>query len=320
MTEPNQTWYATTAVAAPERPALTQNLDVDVCVIGAGLAGLTIAREVARRGWSVAVLEARQVAASASGRNSGFVSPGFSERIDAIVERVGLPRAKELWALSDAGVEYMRRQITESEMPGVLARDGRLSVRRIDDEQALIDHAAMLRVDFGAEVEAWPTDQVREMLRSPHYFQGLHSPKAFHIHPLNYALGLAAAAEKDGARIFENTSALSLDPAGIRKRVATPHGTVRARQHPRLASMCSGRLCISTATRSWPHSQGARSARSRCRLSSWARRCAASASARCSESPKVRRTSPQTTISRSGIAAPTTSKTRVSENSLLTGP
>ena len=104
-------------------------------------------------------------------------------------------------------------------MPGVHARDGRLSVRRIDDEQALIDHAAMLRVDFGADVEAWPTDQVREVLRSPHYFQGVHSPKAFHIHPLNYALGLAAAAEKDGARIFENTSALSLDPAGVRKRV-----------------------------------------------------------------------------------------------------
>ena len=125
------TWYAATMVAVPERRALTHDLDVDVCVIGAGLAGLTVAREVARRGWSVAVLEARQVAASASGRNSGFVSPGFSERIDAIVERVGLPRAKELWALSDAGVEYMRRQITESEMPGVQARDGRLSVRRI---------------------------------------------------------------------------------------------------------------------------------------------------------------------------------------------
>src|SRR5215831_19043775 len=98
-------WYATTMVAAPERPALTQNIDVDVCVVGAGLAGLTVARELARRGWSVAVLEANRVAAGASGRNGGFVAPGFSERIGAIVDRVGLPRAKELWALSDAGVE-----------------------------------------------------------------------------------------------------------------------------------------------------------------------------------------------------------------------
>src|SRR4051794_5635577 len=152
MTEPT-TWYAATAVASPERPALSRDVDVDVCVIGAGLSGLTVAREVARRGWSVAVLDAGEVGGGASGRNAGFVSPGFAERIDAIVERVGLPRAKELWALSDAGVDYVRRAITETEMPGVEPRDGKLSVRRTDDEAKLIDHAAMLRVDFGAEVE-----------------------------------------------------------------------------------------------------------------------------------------------------------------------
>src|SRR3954464_5943381 len=111
MTEPNQTWYATTAVAAPERSALTHDLDVDLCVIGAGLAGLTVAREIARRGWSVAVLEADCVASGASGRNAGFVSPGFAERIDAIVERVGPSRARELWALTAAGADYIRGAI-----------------------------------------------------------------------------------------------------------------------------------------------------------------------------------------------------------------
>jgi glycine/D-amino acid oxidase-like deaminating enzyme len=228
MTGP-KTWYAATAVAAPERPALNHDVDADVCVIGAGLAGLTVAREVARRGWSVVVLEADEVAGSASGRNAGFVSPGFAERIDAIVERVGLPRARELWALSVSGVEYVRRAISETGMPGVEPRDGRLSVRRTDDEPRLIEHAAMLRVDFGADVEAWPTDQVREVLRSPYYFHGLHFAQAFHIHPLNYALGLAVDAEKHGARIFQNTRAVGIDPAGVRKRVQTTGGMVRAR-------------------------------------------------------------------------------------------
>jgi gamma-glutamylputrescine oxidase len=223
------TWYAATAVAAPERPALTHDLDVDLCVVGAGLAGLTVAREVARRGWSVAILEADCVAGGASGRNGGFVSPGFAERIDAIVERVGPSRAKELWGLSQEGVAYIRRAIAESAMPGIDPHDGRLSVRRTDDEPALIEHAAMLRVDFGADVEVWPVDQVREVLRSPMYFQALHFPTAFHIHPLNYALGLAAAAEADGARIFEGTRALAIDPAGVRKRVQTEHYMVRAR-------------------------------------------------------------------------------------------
>ncbi|MEA2875934.1 MAG: hypothetical protein QOF14_1130 [Hyphomicrobiales bacterium] len=230
MTEPSsQIWYTATVVESPERPALTRDLDVDVCVVGAGLAGLTVAREVARRGWAVAVLEAGKVAGGASGRNGGFVSPGFAERIDAIAERVGLPRAKELWALSEAGVEYMRRAIAEAAVPGVEPRDGRLSVRRTDDEAGLIEHVAMLRVDFGADVEAWPADQVREVLRSGHYFQAVHFTKAFHIHPLNYALGLAADAEKHGARIFQDTAAIGLDPAGVRKRVQTAHGTVRAR-------------------------------------------------------------------------------------------
>ena len=95
-------------VAAPERRALNSDLDVDVCVIGAGLAGLTTARELARRGWSVAVLEARQVAWNASGRNTGFVLPGFAESMDVVVRRVGLDHAKALWALSETGLDYVR--------------------------------------------------------------------------------------------------------------------------------------------------------------------------------------------------------------------
>src|ERR1700731_4602734 len=112
-------WYAATAVAAPERLALTYDLDVDVCVIGAGLAGLTVAREVARRGWSVAVLEAKRLAWNASGRNCGFVLPGFAQGVERVVARVGLDHAKSLWALSEAGVIYVRDIIRETGMPGV---------------------------------------------------------------------------------------------------------------------------------------------------------------------------------------------------------
>ena len=81
------TWYEATRVASPQRERLGHDLDVDVCVIGAGLAGLTAAREVARRGWSVVVLEGSSVGAAASGRNTGFVLPGYSEGIDDMVER-----------------------------------------------------------------------------------------------------------------------------------------------------------------------------------------------------------------------------------------
>src|SRR5258706_15505957 len=110
-TSDGATWYAEATVPAPEWPRLTFDLDVDVCVVGGGLAGLTAAREIARHGWSVALLEAHTVASGASGRNLGFVLPGFLESLDRMVERVGLDHARQLWALSERGLEYVRETI-----------------------------------------------------------------------------------------------------------------------------------------------------------------------------------------------------------------
>jgi glycine/D-amino acid oxidase-like deaminating enzyme len=221
------TWYEATRVASPPRPRLAYDIDVDVCVIGAGLAGLTVAREVAQRGWSVAVLEGGGVAQAASGRNTGFVLPGFSESIDDMVERIGLDHTKQLWALSEQGLDYVRRTIDETGMPGVNPVPGWLHVYQTDNASEIKAYVERLRW-IGADAEMWTTAQVREQLVNRRYFNAVHFRNAFHIHPLNYALGLAALAEKAGARIFEDTPALSVDPAGVRKRVVTPNARVRA--------------------------------------------------------------------------------------------
>ena len=214
---------------APARGPLSLELDVDVCVVGGGLAGLTVALEVARRGWSVVVLEARRIAWNASGRNSGFVLPGFAADPQALLDRVGRNHARTLWALSEAGAEYVRRTIRETGMPGIeLQEGGWLRVSKTDNDAAIADHAALLAGEFGAAVEVWFADRVRASLQSPRYFGALHVPSGFAINPLNYALGLAAAAEAAGARIFEDTPALELDPAGVRKRITTPSARVRA--------------------------------------------------------------------------------------------
>jgi glycine/D-amino acid oxidase-like deaminating enzyme len=220
-------WYAQTQVERPARARLNYNFDVDVCVIGAGLAGLTVAREVARRGWSVAVLEANRVAWAASGRNTGFVLPGFTEHIESMIERIGLDHTKQLWALSVQGLDYVRDTIAQTAMPGVDPVAGWLHVSQTDNGKAIATDVERLRW-IGVDVEAWPVARVREVLPNPRYFGALHYRSAFHIHPLNYALGLAAAAEAAGARIFEETPAVSIDPAGVRKRIGTPGGRLRA--------------------------------------------------------------------------------------------
>lgn len=221
------TWYEATRVASPVRERLNHDLDVDVCVIGAGLAGLTAAREVARRGWSVVVVEGANVASAASGRNTGFVLPGYSENIDDMVERIGLDHTKQLWALSEQGLDYVRATIDDNNLPGVDKTAGWLHVSKTDNAGETRSYVERLRW-IGADAEMWPTAQVRAQLVNTRYFNAIHYPKAFHIHPLNYALGLAALAEQAGARIFEDTPALSIDPAGVRKRIVTPNGRVRA--------------------------------------------------------------------------------------------
>jgi glycine/D-amino acid oxidase-like deaminating enzyme len=219
--------HAATRAESPDRSRLTVESDVDVCVIGAGLAGLTAALEVARRGWSVVVLEAHSIGWSASGRNAGVVTPGFAASPDALIERVGLDHAKTLWAQSVAGAEYVRNAARE--MPGVeLSETGWLHVSRTDDTRSIAHEAALVTGEFGVTVEPWPTEQVRAMLHSPRYFHGLHYPAGFSVHPLNYALGLAAAAEALGARIYEDTPVVEIDPAGVRKRIVTPSARVRA--------------------------------------------------------------------------------------------
>jgi glycine/D-amino acid oxidase-like deaminating enzyme len=224
-----ETWFtATGGVAAPRTP-LMHDIDVDVCVIGGGLAGLTVALETARRECSVAVLEQRRVAWNASSRNTGFVRPGFVQGAETIVARVGADHAREVWMLSQDGVEYVRRAVRDLAVPDIAQGEGYLQVSKTDRAPAMSDEAERLR-ELGADIELWPASLVRTKVKSPYYFQAIHFPTAFSVDPYKYALGLARLAEAAGARIFEATPATSIDPAGVRKRVVTPHGRVRAGQ------------------------------------------------------------------------------------------
>jgi glycine/D-amino acid oxidase-like deaminating enzyme len=222
------TWYTDTMMAVSERKPLIGDGDVEVCIVGGGLAGLTTALELARRGFGVAVLEARRIAWNASGRNTGFVLPGFAQSIDVVVRRVGLDHAKALWALSEAGLEYVRTTIEATHMPGVaMVEGGWLKIAKTDTDYEDLELVRLLGQDIGAVVEGWPTERVRAHFRTSHYFHAIHFPNAFHIHPLNYALGLAAAAERAGARIYEATPAVAVDAEGVRKWVTTPSGRLR---------------------------------------------------------------------------------------------
>src|SRR5216683_296232 len=182
----------TDAATSRERVRLSFDLDVDICIVGAGLAGLTVALETARLGASVAVLEGRHVGWNASGHQLGTVMPGFGLPIGEIIERVGFEDTS------------------------------------VDAGDQLISRLQMLSEDFGTEVEGWQVDRVRDELKTDRYFHGIYYPRAFQIDGRRYVHGLAALARRAGARIFEDTPVVSIDASGIRKRIVTPTARLRA--------------------------------------------------------------------------------------------
>src|SRR5256885_4325774 len=213
---------------APFRSRLSFDLDVDICVVGAGLAGLTVALEAARLGASVAVLEGRHVGWNASGHQLGTVMPGYSLPIGDLIERVGLDDARELWAMSKEGADYVRAAATEEAMPGITLTEGALEVSNGDAGETLISRLQTLSEDFETEVEGWQVDRVRDQLKTGRYFHGIYYPRAFQIDGRKYVHGLATLAKRAGARIFEDTPVVSIDPSGIRKRIVTPSARLRA--------------------------------------------------------------------------------------------
>ena len=216
------------AAALTERARLSFDLDVDIAVVGAGLAGLTVALEAARLGASVAVLEGRHVGWNASGHQLGTVMPGYGLAIGDLIARIGFEDTRELWALSRQGAEYVRANATEELIPGIALSEGALEVSNVDIGDRLIARLQMLGGDFETEVEGWQVDRVRAELKSDHYFHGVYYPKAFQIDGRKYIHGLAALARRAGARIFEDTPVVSIDPSGIRKRIVTPSARLRA--------------------------------------------------------------------------------------------
>src|SRR6476661_7585113 len=214
--------------AARDRARLSFDLDVDICVVGAGLAGLTVALEAARLGASVAVLEGRHVGWNASGNQLGTVMPGYGLSIGELIERVGFEDARELWSLSKQGAEYVRTIASEPSMPDIATSEGALEVSNVEAGDRLITRLQMLGEDFETEVEGWQIDRVRDQLKTDRYFHGVYYPKAFQVDGRQYVHALAMLARRAGARIFEDTPVVSIDPSGIRKRIVTPSARLRA--------------------------------------------------------------------------------------------
>ncbi len=232
-------WYAASANQQLSFPRLQGELRADVCIVGGGYTGLSTALHLRERGYSVALLEANRIGWGASGRNGGHVATG--QRVDqgSLEAMVGLEHAKALWALGLEAVDTVCGLVDKHAIDCEL-KSGNLHVAAKAREQAELEaEAEHLQKVYGYELARYIAPaELAQMTSGVGFHGGLLDMGARHLHPLNFALGLAQAASDAGVQLFEESRVLGYNEGGV-VRVKTDHGEVQADY---LVLACNGYL------------------------------------------------------------------------------
>jgi gamma-glutamylputrescine oxidase len=210
--------------------ALAGSHDCDICVVGAGIAGTSTALHLAERGFRVIVLEAHQIGWGASGRSGAQVLPGVAASQGTLEKLIGADDARRIWDVSVEGVRLVRDLIARYGIDAQFVAGHMLTAVKARHEIQLRAALEELQRRYHYEgIRYMPPAEVRSVIASTRYRGALYDSNAGHLQPLAYTLGLAAAAERLGVRIFTGSRALDfMGRAPVRVRTAS--GEVRCRQ------------------------------------------------------------------------------------------
>ena len=222
------TYYSATAVGLTDHPALQGSERADVCVIGGGFTGLSAALNLAEQGYDVVLLEAERIGWGASGRNGGLIGSGQRKDALELEEQFGYQRSREFWDIAEAAKAEIRDRVARHNIDCDLQYGQIEGVHKEKYVGFAAEYAAALadRYDY-PHAQALSRDEVRAMVATDTFHEGLLDKQAMSVHPLNYALGLARAAREAGVRIYEKsrvTGYTRTDPA----TVTTASGSVEA--------------------------------------------------------------------------------------------
>lgn len=221
-------YYAATANRQLSFAPLAGELRADVCIVGGGFSGLNTAIELAERGLSVVLLEANQVGWGASGRNGGQLIRGVGHDVERFAGVVGADGVRELKLLGLEAVEIVRRRIEHFNIQCDLTWGYCDLANKPGDLEGFADDLAELRgLGYRHELRLLQADDMHQVVGSSRYVGGLIDMGSGHLHPLNLALGEAAAAQSLGVQVFEHSAVTRID-YGNEVVVHTAGGKVRA--------------------------------------------------------------------------------------------
>jgi gamma-glutamylputrescine oxidase len=222
-----QNYYHATQKLTLETSPLGGDITVDAAIIGGGITGVSAALHLAERGYRVALLEAEHIGWGASGRNGGQALPGFGAGQGKIKALVGPARAKRLWDMSMEAVDLLHAQIHRHAIPAdpvIGYLHAAIKPRQVRELAEMQAEMAELGAPVGRILQG---EELRARLPSPRYRAVLEDRVSGHIHPYNYTLGLARAAQLAGASLYTQTPVSRVTP-GKTVTIETARGTVRA--------------------------------------------------------------------------------------------
>ncbi len=217
------------AAAAPGGPEGT----ADVAIIGGGFTGLSAALALAKKGASVVLLEADRVAGAASGRNGGMCNNGFAQDYYGLSNVLGQERAALLYKAFDAGVDKVESIVREEGIDCYFQRVGKLKVAAKPEhyDKIMRSHALLVKQGVDPETRLIPRSELGDEVGTDCYYGGMLYPKSANMHMGLYGQGLAEAAARRSARIYQNNPVTGLRRlSGQVHEVTTAHGSVRANQ------------------------------------------------------------------------------------------
>ena len=222
-------YYAASSVQQPNYPVLNGEVVADVCVIGGGYSGLNTALELAERGFSVVLLEARKIGWGASGRNGGQLIRGVGHGLEQFSNVIGSDGVRQMKLMGLEAVEIVRERVQRYQIPCDLTWGYCDLANKPHHLQELAEDAEELRsLGYRHEVRLLQAGEMGSVIGSDRYVGGMIDMGSGHLHPLNLALGEAAAAQQLGVQLFEQSEVTRID-YGHEVKVHTVQGHVRAK-------------------------------------------------------------------------------------------
>ncbi len=197
------------------RPALQGPITADVAVVGGGITGAACALLLARRGSRVALLEGGALASGASGRNAGFLLEGLHSSYRMAIRSHGRERAREFWTLTRENHRLLADLIREEGIACDYARNGSYTLAPSENEAEALQKSLRPLGEDGFAAEFLDDSDLARLFPRAGFRAGLFHPGNGEIHPARLVRGLALAAERRGARLFEHTRVERLDPDGL---------------------------------------------------------------------------------------------------------